>query len=307
MRIFVTGGTGFIGRSLVPLLTKRGHDVLVLTRSRQQSECESGRLTYTSGDLRDLAKLVSVVKEFKPEAIVHMAWEGLPDYSLNMSRQNLEYGIDVFSLAVKVGCSCILSTGSCWEYFARKGKIAEDDKLEAAKIFPAVKNALRFIGEAIASENGLRLYWLRLFYVYGPWQRRTSLIPHIVESVKEGRPPQIQSPRNRNDFVFVEDIARAIADVLEHQPKNSVYNVGSGYSTAVEDIIRITYKVMNKTFDESIFTKKQPDDTIQNFWADISRIQNDIEWHPEYDIERGIIEIIKKLDNTSEVYGTSEV
>lgn len=288
MKIFLTGGTGFIGKTLIGLFAEQGHDVLVLTRSSQFSkDCNSNRLSYCIGDLRDSFAVYSAMKDFGPEALVHLAWEGLPDYSLEMSRQNLECSINVFSAAARTGCSCILSTGTCWEYAGKKGMLAENDNLERTKIFPAAKNALRFIGEAIARENGLRFYWLRLFFVYGPGQRSTSLIPNIIDSIRAGKMPKIKKPRNRHDFVFVGDVAQAISGVIEQQPENSVYNVGSGSSTAVEECVRITYNTMNKTFDKSIFSGRQHMDA-EDFWADISLIHRDIGWKPRYNIRSGI-------------------
>lgn len=293
MRIFVTGGTGFIGRPLIRLLVEQGHCILVLTRSLHKTNVQKIRsLQYIQGDLRHLQEIESAVKNFRPEIFIHLAWEGLPDYSLEMCRKNLESSLNTFSLAVKSGCACILSTGSCWEYAARKGMLKEEDQLDSSSLFPAVKNAIRCIGEAIAHENGLRFYWLRLFFVYGPGQRRRSLIPSILEALSRDEIPRIQTPQNRHDFIFVDDVARAIASVIQRQPKNTVYNVGSGYSTAVEEIIKITCNLMNKTFDKSIIEKKQVS-RIQNFWADISLIQKDIGWQSVFDIATGIRTIIE--------------
>ena len=288
MRIFVTGGTGFIGKALVKLLVEQEHEVLILTRRNQNAaEGSTKRISYEFKDLRDTEGVGAVIKKFEPQALVHLAWEGLPDYSIEMSKKNLQYGMDLFALAAGAGCSCILSTGSCWEYADRNGKLTEEDALESRTIFPAVKNALRFVGEAIAREKENLFYWLRLFYVYGPGQKNASLIPHIIQSVKEGRMPDIQTPGNRNDYIFVEDVARAIAGVLESQPENSVYNIGSGHSTAVSDVVRITCEVMNSAFDKKVFENREQD-AVHNFCADISPIQKDTGWRPEHDMESGI-------------------
>ena len=288
MRIFVTGGTGFIGKAVVKLLVKQEHEVLILTRRHQNAaEGSTKGISYDFKDLRDTEGVGATIEKFRPQALVHLAWEGLPDYSLEMSGRNLQYGMDLFSLAAGAGCSCILSTGSCWEYTGRNGKLTEEDALESKTMFPAVKNALKFVGEAIAREKGISFYWLRLFYVYGPGQRKASLIPHIIQSVKKGRMPEIQTPGNRNDFIFVEDVARAIVRVLESLPENSVYNIGSGHSTAVRDVVRITCAVMNRAFDKKVFENLQQD-AVHNFCADISSIENHTGWRPQYDIESGI-------------------
>lgn len=295
MRMFVTGGSGFIGKWLVPLLVERGHELLVLTRSAEKTEeIRTDTAQYVESDLRDISRLRTAMKEFRVDALIHLGWEGLPDYSREKCMQNFEYSVDVFSLAAELGCSSILSTGSCWEYTSRKGQLSEESGLGASGFFPAVKNSLRFLGEAIAREKGARFYWLRLFFVYGPGQRSGSLITHIIESIENNRVPQIQAPDNRNDFIFVADAVRGIADVLERRPDPTVYNLGSGYSTSVEEIVRTSYELCRKPYDRNLLetTGRRGD---HDFWADISRIGKDIGWQPKYDVTSGIRTTIENL------------
>jgi nucleoside-diphosphate-sugar epimerase len=288
MRIFVTGGTGHVGRWLVRLLEQRGHEVMLLTRGAGgQAAPGMGGIRQIHGDLRDGPGVSAHIMAHKPEALVHLAWEGLPDYSLAGCLRNLDYGARVFLAAAEAGCSCVLATGSCWEYASRHGCLSEDDPLGAAGAFPAVKNALRFIGEAIARQYGRRFYWLRLFFVYGPGQRSTSLIPHVIEALRNNQPPKIQTPHNRHDFIFVEDVARAIAEVLERQPPGTVYNVGSGQPTAVEEIVRLIHRMLQKAYNPSRFMAAQPG-AQQDFWADVSRLRQDTGWQPRYDVKSGL-------------------
>ena len=291
MRIFITGGTGFIGQHLIQMLLDRGHSLLVLTRSaRDNKTTKQQGLTFLSGNLHNCNAFYEPVAEFQPQALIHLAWEGLPDYGLDNSQKNLEYSINIFSLAVKVGCSCILSTGSCWEYTAKSGKITEDDALDNKRIFSAVKSAIRSIGEAIAFENKILFYWLRLFFVYGPGQKQTSLLPHVISSIQQGQKPQIRHPHARHDFVYVADVTRAIIAVIEYQPQNHVYNVGSGYSTSVGEIARIVYDKLKLSHDGIVLQNSST--PAQNFWADLSRIQADIGWQPAYNAKSGISTVV---------------
>lgn len=293
MRIFITGGTGFVGRWLVPLLEERGHELLVMSRNAGGFEKSgTGAVRRIHGDLQDIEGVSSNIKNFKPKALVHLAWEGIPDYSHAMCRRNLEQGLNILSFAHQIGCSIILSTGSCWEYACRKGRQREDASMGAKTAFQATKNALRLMGEAMAHESGIRFYWLRLFYVYGPGQRSNSLIPCIIESIVKDEIPQIQTPSNRNDFVFVEDVARAIARVLETLPGNIVYNVGSGYSTSVNEMARTTYNAINKSL-YSLPASDSLNGCREDYWADISRIKNDTSWAPVYDLPSGIKKTIE--------------
>lgn len=269
---------------LTRLLLQRGHEVLVLTRT---SQGDDANIAYINGDLGNITSLKSPVKEFRPDVFLHLAWEGLPDYSWENCRKNLDYSMNLLTLATTCGCSCFLSTGSCWEYASKTGSLHEDASLDSTKVFPSVKNAIRWVGEAVARQYGIRFYWLRLFFVYGPRQRRTSLIPYLLETIHQGQLPIIRTPKNRQDFIFVEDAARAIADIAIRQPEQTVYNIGSGYSIGVEDIMTIIYDIMNKAAERQVLGMQQ-DENIQNFWADISSIQRDLGWQAHYDIKSGI-------------------
>lgn len=281
MRIFVTGGTGIVGSATVPVLRARGHDVLVLTR-RKLGEQDSG---YCQGDLSDTEALAGLLGRFSPDAALHLGWEGLPDYSLTQTLRNLNYSINFFTAAAVAGCKTIMSTGSCWEYAARTGQLSEDAPLSGGEPFHAAKNALRFIGEAVATTHGARFFWMRLFFVYGPGQRQQSLVPRLVESIQHGEPPALRAPNNRHDFIYVQDAARALADVLEQSPPETVYNVGSGHPTAVADIIETVYRLVDASPAGSLTGSGPPS---QDFWADITRLKRDTGWQPMYGLEAGL-------------------
>lgn len=289
------GGTGFVGTPVVRELARRGHDVLVFSLDEgAEGQFDPGGISYVKGDLRDYEGVGRAIRKFGGEALVHLAWEGLPDYSEELCERNLIHSINVFRQAADSGCRLLLSTGSCWEYRSRSGMADEEDTPGTASFFAAVKNALRLMGEAITSKRNLSFYWLRLFFVYGPGQRSQSLIPHIIRSIEDGGVPAIQTPHARNDFIYVEDVASAVADVISRRPDGVVYNVGSGVATSVEEIIRAVYGQLGKTVDESIF-KAERNERDDNFWADISRISVDTGWRPRYDISSGIRKTIENM------------
>ena len=295
MRIFLTGGTGFIGRYVLKHLEKEDYNILLLTRASKEnlsSIIKSKKVNIISGNLSDINKWKSELKQFKPDTTIHLAWEGIPDYGVKTSIKNLKYGLDLFEELAEIECKKIICTGSCWEYGQNQGEISEDLPVKSSNAFTAAKNALHCLGREIAKENNMQLIWTRLFYVYGPGQRENSLIPHIIKCVKEGKELKIKTPSARNDFIYVEDVAKAIVAILEKCTQSTVYNVGSGYSSNIQNIINIIYNELNfkhKSKDDLSKTEKIYSD---NFWADISKIKKEIGWKPKIDIENGIKKII---------------
>ncbi len=291
MKIFITGGTGFIGRHVVDLFAKRQYQLMMLVRDNNFDLIDKGQIKPIIGNLSNIEEWKDKLKDFKPDVLLHLAWQGLPDYGIEMCRRNLKYGIDIFAIAAELGCQCVLSIGSCWEYKNLVGKLDETLRVESSTIFPAVKNSLSFIGEAMAEECGIKFYWPRVFFVYGPGQRETSLIPHTIASLQNGLNPEIKSLYNKNDFIYVKDVAEAIVNIIEKKPKKVIYNVGSGYSTSVHTIISTIHEVMRYEFEVSM-PQESSNQIGDDFWADISNIQNDLGWSPKYSILDGIKETV---------------
>ena len=289
MKVFITGGTGFIGRYVLKHLEKEGYNILLLTRASKEnisSIIKSKKVDIVSGDLSDINKWKNKLIQFKPDTTIHLAWEGIPDYGVNKSIKNLKYGLNLFEELAEIGCKKIICTGSCWEYGQNQGKISEDFPVKSSNAFTTAKNALHLLGREIAIENNMQFIWTRLFYVYGPGQRGNSLIPYIIKCVKEGKKPKIKTPSARNDFIYVEDVAEAIVTILKKCNQSTVYNIGSGYSTSIQEIVREVCNCYNIEYIQK--NKQWTEDQTINFWADISKIKKKIGWEPKVNIVEGV-------------------
>lgn len=285
MEIFVTGGTGFIGRHVVGELKKRGHDLVVLSRRKHR---ESG-IKLIKGDLSDLPRWGAQLKKFKPEAAVHLAWEGIPDFSYAQSVKNLSDGLALFSRLALVGCKKVVAVGSGFEYGDRIGKVHETMNITPTNPFMAAKHSLHLMGEQLAKENNMDFIWLRAFNVYGHGQRSGSLIPYIINCITTKSPLRLKNPLAQGDFVYVGDMARAIADAIDRGRGLKTYNVSSGQLTPVKEIAKIVCEEMGVSreyYDE--FLKTVPGRITGGCYAEIKNIGKEIGWRPTTNIKKGI-------------------
>ena len=82
------------------------------------------------GDLNNFSSVEKKIIEFQPDTVVHLAWQGIPDYSKQNSELNLDLSIKLFNfLFKKTKCKKVIVTGSCWEYGKKNGICREDDNL----------------------------------------------------------------------------------------------------------------------------------------------------------------------------------
>lgn len=299
MRVFVTGGTGFIGTHVVKELQSEEHTLLLLSRQSKNvsSWSKMPNVDIVQGDLSDTASWANRVERFKPQAAIHLAWESLPNYDAKTSIKNINYGLNLITLLAESGCESVICTGSCWEYGQPTGKLHEDIALKPSNAFTAAKNALHWMGRELAKEHNMRFIWTRLFYVYGPGQRETSLIPYIINFVRKGKKPEIRTPLTRNDFVYVEDVARAISAIVKNPQKDGIYNIASGSSTSIQQVVEIVCDKLGFPYEANALDN-QTNNSV-NFWADISKIKKDTGWEPQMGIKEGIQKTIDYYEKIS--------
>lgn len=293
MRIFITGGMGFVGRHVVPKLLRRGHRLLLL--SRRPTARRSGKLVFVKGDLAKQGAWRKKFVQFKPDAVVHVAWDGLAehDYGSDMSLKNLKNTADLLFLSEASRVKKFLSLGSSWEYGKNEGRLKELDKLKVMEHVPyflAAKRTMQFLGEQLALQGTMQFLWARLFFAYGPGQRPKALIPYLVNSFTGGITPEIKNKTGGNDFIYVDDAADAMVAILEKCKKPSaVYNIGSGKLTSVARVVNIVAREFGKP--PLLKEPKKP----KGFYADTSKIKRELGWMPKITIEKGIRKTIKEL------------
>ncbi len=293
MKIFITGGTGFIGKFVVKSLQKTKHQLLVLTSRKSNTSVLAGskNLQVVLGDLARIKQLEPILRKFQPEIAIHLAWEGIPDYGVSQSLKNLVYGINLIEMLGEIGCKVFVGAGSCWEYGATTGKIREEVVPKSSNPFTSAKLSLQLFGENISAKYGMKFIWTRFFYVYGPGQKMASLVPSLINSALKGRAPEIKNPLGGNDFIYVEDVAAALLRVVQKSRAipAGIYNIGSGYLTGVQHIAEMVMKNCGIGFKS---TKTKP----KGFYADISKLTKATGWKPNTNIEQGIKKTIKYFE-----------
>ncbi len=222
MKILVTGGSGFIGRHLLPLL--EGHEVHVISRY----PFETPFATVHRCDLFEPTQIAHLIHQLKAEVLVHLAWDTTPCVYA-VSPANLEWltaSLRLFEAFVRAGGKRIVGAGTCAEYGKSDGLCHEDDTpINPETLYGAAKASLFFTTSRYAKQRGFSFAWGRIFYPYGPWEKAERLIPQLIASI--GKPFSIRNYHQITDFVHVEDVARSFLALIEQHIEGAV-NIGSG-------------------------------------------------------------------------------
>jgi nucleoside-diphosphate-sugar epimerase len=277
----VIGGHGFLGRHLVRHLKQKQIEVIVPTR-KELDIVEPIRKIDRVNHIFHLAAKRSVSE----------SWDSIQEYhSVNVhgTLNVLEYCRDN---------QCSMTYISAFVY----GITDEMPIKESLQPSPSNPYALtKFMGEQLcefyAKVLNVPITILRIFNVYGPGQGPDFLIPKIIQqfldkSIKEVVVTDLDP---RRDFIYVDDVVQAILDTSEKPEKWGVYNVGSGESHSVEDLLKVLQKLYhhNKPYKSSENLRKNE---IPEVIADISRIREDFGWEPTVSLQDGLTKTIDSLN-----------
>jgi len=244
MRIFVAGATGAVGRSLVPLLVRKGHSVVGLTRTPAKTGLlRSLGAEPVVADALDERAIRAAVAAARPDVIVHQLTDlkGALDLrqfdrAFASSNRLRTAGTDyLLAAAQDCGAKRMVAQSFCgWPYRRAGGPVkSEDDPLDPNP--PAelrgTLDAIRYLEHTVTTTPGIAGVALRYGGFYGPG---TGVFdPSMIEQVRKRRMPLIGGGTAWWSFLHVDDAAEAAALAVEHG--NGIYNIVDDDPAPVHD------------------------------------------------------------------------
>ena len=293
MKILVTGSTGFIGNHLINKLLEENHSILGLSRKGSNL---NNKIEYLNIDLANPETCHEIVSSFNPEIVIHLAWQDIPDFTLEKSLLNLKNSVEFLSFIQKIhSVKKVIISGSCFEYLNPIGECIEGINESSKDYFTWAKLSLKSFLELEQKKNLFQVYWLRIFYVYGPNQRNRSLIPTIIDSFKKNVIPNIRNPFNANDFIYIDDVIDAFSSVIEQDVSPGTYNIGSGSSISVLEICNHLETLILNSNDMTLAIQKQRknETKIIDFWANIEKSKISLKWEPKVGLSEGLRKVVR--------------
>jgi len=287
MNILITGANGFIGKNLCEHLINNDFKIMAIVKRKNKDLPKSFKVI--NRNIKDLKKSdLNKIKKFKPEVVLNLAWKGIPNFSLRNCVENLEMHINFVNKLIEISSiKKIIMTGSCWEYIDNIGRCVEGKIVKPKSYFIWSKNSIHDYYKIISKIHNINLVWFRIFFVYGKYQRKNSLIPSIISSLKYFEKPLILNSSNKNDFIYIDDVCRAIMAAIKKKNINGTFNIGSGNTISVEGIYNKILLKMN--LNKKIFqlSKKNNKKSKANF-ADLKNVCSKLKWQPKINIDNGI-------------------
>jgi nucleoside-diphosphate-sugar epimerase len=277
MKVFLTGGSGFIGSTVALRLKKAGHDVLALVRSEAKgAKLKEAGIKLAVGDLGNPAGYAA--SAWGRAAIVHVAQEYSPN-GPELDRKTIQSARDL--LRGQVGATFIYTSG-CWVLGATEGVVDE-----SAPVKPAKMVAWRPAHEQLAldmAKDGIRAVVVRPGIVYGGKGGLTGLL--FGSAVKGGAAQTVGDGSNHWPMVHVDDLAELYVRLVERAPAGSIYNATDASQHTQKEIAEAASKAAGK--EGKVQAQPLDGGPLHEALALDQRIssekaRNDLDWRPRHE------------------------
>lgn len=318
MKILVTGGSGFIGSSLIKEALKQGHnivnlDCLTYAANPQNLASVENDLTYNfvKGDICDTDTVKNVFDTHQPDAIMHLAAESHVDRSIDGPGKFIETNI--------VGTFNLLQEARrYWDTLEGKQKKAfrfhhvstdevygdltfdepafeETTSYNPSSPYSASKAASDHLVRAWGRTYGLPILISNCSNNYGPYQFPEKLIPVVILKILNGDEiPVYGKGENIRDWLYVDDHANALLTVLTKGRAGETYNIGGDNERTNLELV----KTICRLVDKKNVAPVTPSENLITFVADrkghdlryavnAEKIKSELNWSPSVKWDEG--------------------
>lgn len=289
-RVLITGGTGFIGREVLPFLLERGYEVHVAGRSPiPDGSPASSAVNYHRCDLlRDGSE--ALLASIQPTHLLHFAWYA-EHGTFWWALENLDWVAASLRLArafAAVGGIRAVFAGSCTEYDWRFHTLDEElTPLDPGTLYGSAKASLYRLLNSASERLGGSLAWGRIFFPYGPRDQPGRVLSTVIDKVSVGEVVACSEGSQARAFIYVEDVARAFVELLDSQVVGAV-NIATEQVYTVREVVAIAAKMCG---DESLvqYGARSPQPNEPPFIrASVRRLYDEVGFRPRFDLSRGL-------------------
>ena len=242
MKIFITGGCGFIGSHVADLCIEMKHEICVIDDLSTGRE-ENASFPFYEIGIEDRAWIIHRFETWKPDAIIHLAAQPSLQESIKNPIKDVQINllgtINLVRLALKYHVPRIVFASTSAVYAPRISGVYPEDS-PAGPLTPY--GISKWGAEQYIKNSGLSYVILRLGNVYGPRQiplGENQLIPRALNHIYQGKPFLINGDgKQKRDFVYIDDITNAfVLSAISNM--NGTFNISSGLSYSVNEVLEI--------------------------------------------------------------------
>jgi nucleoside-diphosphate-sugar epimerase len=279
MKILVTGFSGFIGTYLLEKLNQTNHELILMDIANGFDICDWEQIKHIDN--------VDVIVHLANLSFVPASYEEPKKFYTT----NYLSTLNMLELC-RINQARMIFFSSYVYGHPQYQPIDEKHPIQAFNPYAQTKVICENLCEGYNRDFKVPVTIFRPFNIYGKGQNPDFLIPSIIQQARNGK-IVIKDDRPKRDYIHVEDIVDAVITAIENaQSGLHTYNLGTGVSYSVKEIVDIVQSLFNSEIDYFCTNEFRPNDVMDTI-ADIRKIKAELNWQPTVSIHDGLEKMIK--------------
>lgn len=292
MKVFITGGAGFVGSHLADRLLARGDKVLVIDNyatGRRDNLMPKSGLEIVEGTIADGKLVDALVAKFNPDVIVHAAASYKnPEAWQEDIQTNVLGTANVVKAAQSHGCKRIVyfQTALCYGLNPAEQPITLDLPLDPANSSYAITKTA---GEDFIKISGLDFVSFRLANAYGP-RNISGPLPTFYQRLTSNKPCFVMD--TRRDFVYIDDLVDCVVKAVDGMGSGA-YHISSGSDYSIKELFDATLAALNIQLEKEVEVRPRNPDDAFTILLDPSKTNSTFNWKVTTPLLKGVANAIK--------------
>lgn len=278
--VLVTGADGFIGRALVEHLVASDFKVVKLG---------SGAGDVSCSDTWARLPRAAVVVHLAAKSSVPKSWQ----FPGEFVKSNCQGTSNALAYCQRNKAKLIFLSSYMYGD-AGSNAISETAPTIAKNPYALTKQFCENLCDIYRHNFAVDCRVLRPFNVYGPGQGRDFLIPKILFEARTSGEICVKDLEPRRDFIYIDDVVRVIVAAIKYCGPHNVFNVGTGRSSSVLDVIKIVEKILEKKVNVVSENVRRPGEIMDSV-ADVSLANRELGWVPRFSLSDGLSKMLTSL------------
>lgn len=299
-RLLIFGISGFVGSYLADEFSRYGYEVVgadLLTSNRLLKS-----VAFNYCDIMDSVGVESLIESIKPTHIINLAAVSSVSQSWKNPQKtiaiNVEGTVNILQAISKHAPTArVLLIGSSEEYAKSNMPLSEESALDSSNLYGLSKVFQGKIANLYREQYGLKIYYVRSFNHTGVGQSDNFVIPNWCKQIANIASTNLSGTVNvgeldiQRDFCDVKDIVRAYRLVIESEYVGTVFNVGSGNSYFLRDILNSIIKLSEADIKITVDNNRLRNNSYDYICCNYTKINELLNWIPTISLNETIKDI----------------
>ena len=296
----VTGGCGFIGAHLCAHLVQKGEDIVVVDDLSVGSRGNLEALDVTAVDvqtvdIRDVESLTRLLRKSRPEKVIHLAavhfiplCESDPVNAIRTNVEGTQALLQACTAAGSVQSVVLASSGAVYRPDTTAHQ--ETDELAPTDTYGHTKLWAEQLSQIFHAKTGIAVGIARIFNTFGPGETNPHFIPSVILQLMEGSTIRVGNLTTRRDYIYVSDVAAAIARLGDVCRERGLLTCNVGREEAVEGsrIVELIGTALGREVKIEVDRQRVRTDDRPMLASNCRLAHSELDWHPQTGLEEGL-------------------